>query len=356
MQQQVTIIAEIGINFNGRIENCLRLIDTAADAGCNAAKFQVFTAAGLYPKSAGKLSWKDAGGAYQYDIFEAVQRNELPREWVPELKAYCRERRIDFLASAFSEDDAQFLVESGVGALKISSSSVTHLPLIDACAAFGVPLIVSTGGSRLGEVEDVVDTVFRHHDNLTLLHCSLEYPTRPENCHLGVIRTLAMAFPQVRIGYSDHTAEATAAPALAVALGACVIEKHITLDRRMPGPDHFFALDPDDLSAMVAAVRAAEVALAGGDPSQIDPILYGGTAKRVGGQEKYLRDFVSNQLFAKRAIAKGEIITADDLAVLRRGEKGAGLAPKYRSLFVEHPICAKRDIEKEAPLDWECIL
>ena len=352
MGSPVTIIAEIGINFNGDFGTCLALIDAAAAAGCDVAKFQAFSADTLYPRSAGMLAWKDENGGTAYDIYTAVKKNELPRAWVGPIMDHCRRRGIGFLASVFSADDARFLVEAGAGALKLSSSSVRNRPLIDRCAAHGVPLIVSTGGSRLGEVEDVVDTVCGHHNQLTLLHCNLQYPTPPEDCHLGAIGTLAAAFPGVAVGYSDHTAHATAAPVQAVALGATVIEKHITLDRRMPGPDHFFALEPDDLTAMVAAVRSAE---AGRLPAP-DPVLVGSSAKRVGEGERYLRDFVANQLFARRAIAKGEIITADDLIVLRRGEKGAGMAPEYLSLFTVHTVCAARDIEREAPVDWGCIL
>ncbi|MBI9086961.1 MAG: N-acetylneuraminate synthase family protein [Desulfobacterales bacterium] len=356
MGSPVTIIAEIGINFNGDFDTCLALIDAAAAAGCDVAKFQVFSADTLYPRSAGVLAWKDENGAFTYDIFTAVKKNELPREWVAPLMAHCERRGIGFLASVFSADDARFLVKAGATALKISSSSVRNLPLVDACAAFGVPLIVSTGGSRLGEVEDVVDTVCRHHDRLTLLHCSLQYPTPPEDCHLGAIGTLAAAFPRVAVGYSDHTAHATAAPVQAVTLGARVIEKHITLDRRMPGPDHFFALEPDELAAMVAGVRSAEAGLAAGEVEAVDPVLFGSSAKRVEEGERYLRDFVANQIFVRRAIAKGDIITTEDLLVLRRGEKGAGLAPKYLSLFAGYTVRAARDIEAEAPMDWGCIL
>ena len=352
----VTIIAEIGINFNGDFDTCLALIDAAAKAGCDVAKFQVFRADTLYPKSAGKLSWKNEDESYTYGIFEAVRQNELPREWVAPLMKHCAGCGIDFLASVFSEDDAHVLMKAGAGALKISSSSVTNLPLIDACAAFGIPLIVSTGGSRLGEVEDVVDTVFRHHTKLTLLHCSLQYPTPLEEINLGAIQTLAKAFPQVTIGYSDHTAEVAAAPVQAVALGARVIEKHITLDRHMPGPDHFFALEPHDLAAMVGAVRATEERMEQGDIPAVDPLLYGKSAKRVADKERYLREFVSNQIFARRAIRRGEIINAGDLVILRRGEKEPGLAPRYLSLFTEHTVKASRDIQKEAPVDWGCIL
>lgn len=356
MRVPVTIIAEIGINFNGDFDTCLSLIDVAAKAGCDAVKFQLFRADTLYPKSAGKLSWKNEKGLYTYDIFNAVRQNELPQDWVVPLMQHCAGLGIEFLSSVFSINDAQVLMEASAGALKLSSSSVTNLPLIEACAAYSVPLIVSTGGSRLGEIEDAVDTVFRHHDKLTLLQCSLQYPTPLDSINLGAIQTLSAAFPQATIGYSDHTAEATQAPIQAVALGAQVIEKHITLDRHMPGPDHFFALEPDDLAAMVEAVRATEQRLAMGDIPAVDPVLYGTSAKRVGNHERYLRQFVANQIFARRDIGKGEIITATDLAVLRRGEKAAGLAPKYLGLFAEHPVRARRDIEKETPVDWGCIL
>ena len=352
----VTIIAEVGINFNGDFDTCLSLIDVAAKAGCDAVKFQLFRADTLYPRSAGKLSWKNEKAAYTYDIFKAVRQSELPQDWVAPLMERCAGRGIDFMASVFSIDDAQVLMEAGAGALKLSSSSVTNLPLIEACAAFGAPLIVSTGGSRLGEIEDVVDTVLRHHDKLTLLQCSLQYPTPLKSSNLGVIQTLSACFPQATVGYSDHTAEATEAPIQAVALGAQVIEKHITLDRHMPGPDHFFALEPDDLAAMVEAVRATEKRLATGDVPAVDPVLYGTSAKQVGNHERYLHEFVANQIFARRDIGKGDSITAADLVVLRRGEKGAGLAPKYLGLFAEHAVRARRDIQKETPVDWGCIL
>lgn len=356
MAPRVTLIAEIGINFNGDFDTGLALIDAAAEAGCDAAKFQVFAAAALYPRSAGELAWQDQSGAYAYDIFEAVRRNELPRAWVAPFMDHCERRGIEFLASAFSADDARFLVESGVRRLKISSSSVRNLPMIDACAALGVPLIVSTGGSRLGEIEDVVETVFRHHRRLTLLHCSLQYPTPPQDCHLAAIRTLASAFPETTVGYSDHTADPVAAPVQAVVLGARVIEKHVTLDRRMAGPDHFFALEPEALAAMVGAVRETEACLAAGGAPALDPVLLGSSAKTVTTGERYLRDFVANQLFARRPIARGEVIAAADLAVLRRGQKGDGLAPGYLALFDAHRVRAARDIAAEEPVDWGCIL
>jgi len=355
MNRPVYIIAEIGINFNGDFNTCCRLIDAAVAAGCNAVKFQLFKAQTLYPRSAGQLDWQDGTRTYRYDIFKAVGQNELPRDWVEPLMSYCHGRDIDFLASVFSPDDARFLLETGVGALKLSSSSVTNLPLVDVCAATGVPLIVSTGGSTLGEVEAVVETVRRHHQRLTLLHCSLQYPTAPHNCNLGVIETLARAFPDCAIGYSDHTTDPVAVPVQAVYLGATVIEKHITLDRGMPGPDHFFALEPKSLIQMVAAIREAERRRIAGPPP-IDPLIYGSSAKRVGDHEAYLRGFVENQLFARREIAKGQTIAPDDLIVLRRGKKPSGLPPVFLKLFTDHTVTASRPIAMEEPIIWEQLL
>jgi N-acetylneuraminate synthase len=355
MSPRINIIAEIGINFNGSYENCLRLIDAAAEAGCDSAKFQVFSAKTLYPEKAGKLAWHNGKQHCSYDIFSSVRRNELPRQWIGPLMAHCARRNIAFLASVFSESDAHFLMKKGAKSLKISSSSVQNLPLIERCATYNVPLIVSTGGCRLGEIEDVVETVHRWHRQLTLLHCTLQYPTLPENCNLGVIETLTKAFPDVTVGYSDHTEHPLEVPVQAVYLGARVIEKHITLDRNMPGPDHFFAIEPDALRRMVVAIRSAEKKAQSGQIT-IDPRYYGTSRKSIFAHERYLRQFVENQLFARREIHKGEVITAEDLVVLRKGEKPTGLPPRYIQLFREHTVTASRDIFREDPIQWNMIL
>lgn len=352
---RTVIVAEIGINHNNDLDTCLRLVDAAAEAGCDVAKFQLFSAKALYPASAGRLDWKDGGKSYSYDIYEAVRRFEMPLAWVDRLMAYCGDKGIKFAASVFDEAGIDFLVKRGVGLLKLSSYSITNLPLIAAAAESGLPLYMSTGGARIGEVEEAVETVLARHDRLTLLHCSIAYPTPLADCNLGVIETLGRAFPGVRLGYSDHTIEPAEAPAAAVLLGAEVIEKHITLDKAMPGPDHFFALEPHELRAMVEAVRAAELRRGAGR-AQVDPLLYGSSARKCHPAEGYLRDFAYATLFAARALAKGERIRPEDILVLRPGKKPRGLDPKYLGLFREQAVTAKQDLAAEDPITWNAIL
>lgn len=347
------VIAEVGINHNGSLDNCLRLIDAAADAGCDAAKLQLFTAKTLYPKSAGRLDWKDDTGSYDYDIYEAVAGFELPLDFVEKCQQHCRARGVDFCSSVFDTAGIDFLMDLGVGSLKLSSYSVTNLPLINAAAATGLPLYLSTGGAALGEVEQAVETVHRHHRKLALMHCSIQYPTPLADCNLGVLDTFRHAFPGVKLGYSDHTMEPADAPAQAVRMGAKVIEKHITLDRSMDGPDHFFALEPQQLAEMVRAIRAAEQE-EGHAP--VNPTLYGDSTRKCYDHERYLRDFAYACIFAARPIAKGQRITPKDLVLLRPGKKERGLEPKYVSLFGQTEVTAKQDLAPEDPVTWQAIL
>lgn len=346
------VIAEIGINHNNSLDNCYKLIDAAADAGCDAAKVQLFSAKTLYPKSAGRLDWKDDKGDYSYDIYEAVATFELPLTFVEKCQEHCAKRGIDFCSSVFDTAGIEFLRSIGVGSIKLSSYSTTNLPLIDAAAATGLPLYMSTGGATLAEVEDAVETVWKHHGKLALLHCSIKYPTPLKDCNLGVLDTYRHAFPGVKLGYSDHTLEPADAPVQAVRLGAKVIEKHITLDKTMDGPDHFFALEPHELKHMVDAIRQAEADV----DHTVDSMLYGSTARRCYEHERYLRDFAYACIFAARPIAKGERITPRDLSLLRPGKKTRGLEPKYVSLFRDTPVTAKRDIAAEDPVTWDAIL
>ncbi len=355
MKNKVYIIAEIGINHNGLLENCFRLIDSAAEAGCDAAKFQLFKAKYLYPKSAGRLDWTDNDKKYSYDIYEASARFEMPRAWIGKLTAYCKKKKIDFLCSASDRSCLDMLIAGGLRSIKIPSYAVTNIPFIEYCAKKRFRIFLSTGGATLGEVEDAVSTVKRYHDKLTLLHCSIAYPTDLRECNLGVIRTLGSAFPDLEIGYSDHTKEACAAPVQAVYLGARVIEKHITLDKRMKGPDHFFALEPDELKEMVAAIRKAGSGLKAGK-CRIDKLIYGSSAKTTGEKEKYLRDFAYMALFANKDIKAGRRIGPSDIEILRPGKKKRGLEPKYLDLFKANKVTAKKDIFFEDPITWDCIL
>jgi N,N'-diacetyllegionaminate synthase len=355
MSEKVYIVAEIGINFNGSFDNCIRLINVAADAGCDAVKLQFFRAKAMYPKSAGRLDWKDSRGEYSYDIYDAVESFELPEKWIDGIIEHCGKSAIDLWSSVFDIEGADLLAGKGLKGLKLSSYVITHLPLIEHCAAKGLPLFLSTGGADLGETEAAVNTVLQHHRNVVVMHCSIKYPTALSECNMGVIKTFTYAFPGIPVGYSDHTAEVSDAPVQAVYLGAAAIEKHITLDKEMEGPDHFFALEPHELTRMVADVRQAERDRAHGN-FRIDPLIYGSTSKTIYPHERYLREFAFMTLFAKRDIKRGETIRPSDVAVLRPGKKKHGLDPKYLTLFSKYAVTAKEDIFFEDPITWEVIL
>ena len=348
------IIAEIGINFNGSLGNCYKLIDMAASSCCNAAKFQIFSAKNLYPKSAGELDWKDDKEEYSYDIYKAVKRFELPEEWVDKLISYCSKKNIDFMASVFDVDGLNTMIAKGMKIIKLSSYTVTNIPLIEAVAKTGIPIIMSTGGATIGETEEAVNTVLKYHNNLTILHCSIQYPTELENVNMGVMDTFTKIFPNIKIGYSDHTAEPSDAPVQSVYLGGSVIEKHITLDKQMQGPDHFFALEPDELSQMVEDIRLAEIDYKNNN-FQIDKIIYGNTQKICHKHEQYLRDFAYMTLFSKKEIKQDEVINIEDISILRAGKKEKGLEPKYLSLFKENKVIASRDIKFEDPIKWDML-
>jgi len=356
MNKHVYIIAEVGINHNRSLGNCFRLIDAAAGAGCDCVKFQFFRACGLYPKSAGRLDWKDSRGkCYRYNIYKAVESFELPASWLRPLMDYCKLRDIDFLCSVFDRRGAVYLVKQGMGMIKISSYSITDLPLIEFCAQYKVPIIISTGGATLGEVEEAVRVVNKYHNRLSLLHCSIKYPTPLNKCNLGIIQTLKIAFPNIRIGYSDHTKEVSAAPVQAVFLGAKVIEKHITLDKRMKGPDHFFALEPEELKKMVSEIREAERGYRKGK-IKIDKRIYGTSAKLTFKHERHLRDFCYSTIFCAQGVKKGEVLKYRDLCILRPGRKRRGLEPKYIDLFKKYKVRALRDIAKEEAITWDKII
>jgi len=349
------IIAEIGINYNGSLDNCYKMIDVAYEAGCNAAKFQIFTAKNMYPKSAGKLDWKNEKEEFSYSIYEAVEKFQLPDLWIDKLILYCHEKEIDFMASVFDNDGLNIMVEKGMKVIKLSSYTITNIPLIEAASKTGLPIIMSTGGATIGETEEAVRTVLNYHNNLTILHCSIQYPTKLQNVNMGVMDTFSKVFPNINVGYSDHSEEPSPAPVESIYLGGTVVEKHITLDKKMEGPDHFFALEPSELKIMVKDIRKAEIDYKNNNFS-INEIIYGNTEKICHEHEQYLRDFCYMSLFAKKDIKKGEVIVPEDISILRPAKKDKGLEPKYLKLFIENNVTASQDISFEDPIKWEMIL
>ena len=256
-------IAEAGVNHNGSLDAALKLVDAAADAGACSVKFQTFEASKLVTKHAQKAEYQKQNTGNNDSQFEMLKQLELSHEQHREVVAHCQRRGIMFLSTPFDEQSADFLNDLGVSAFKIPSGEVTNTPFLRHVARYGKPLIVSTGMCRLGEVEAAVETLEAAGcRQFVLLHCVSNYPADPRDVNLRAMDTLAAAF-QVPVGYSDHTLGMEASLA-AVARGACVIEKHFTLDRSLPGPDHAASLEPQELKQLVSGIRIIEQCLGTG--------------------------------------------------------------------------------------------
>jgi sialic acid synthase SpsE len=301
------IIAEAGSNHNRDLATALRLIDVAAEAGADAVKFQTYTAEGLYSRLTPEISYlKDQGLLNEREsVWELIKRVEIPWGWHEELARHASEIGITFFSTPFEEAAVDALEAVGVPAYKIASYEVTHLPLIEYAARTGKPLLISTGMASLGDIERALDTAAAAGArDLMVMHCAVNYPPRFSDLNLRAITTLRAAF-DIPIGWSDHTPGHTA-DVVAVTLGACAVEKHFTLSRNQSGPDHPFALEPDELRAMVTAIRETEDAL-------------GSTVKRVTEAEANLFRLGRRSIVAARDVPAGGELTRSDLAVKRPG-------------------------------------
>lgn len=331
----VYIIAEAGVNHNRRRELAFALIDAAARAGADAVKFQTFEAVKLAAESAPKAAYQQQRTDAAESQLAMLQKMELPKDWHRELQVHAQRSGIEFLSTAFDMDSLDFLLKLDIPLLKIPSGELTNGPLLWSFARSGKPLVLSTGMATLAEVEQAlaivahglasetepgsIDEVWqcwsrpesrkRLHGHVTLLHCTSQYPTPFAEVNLRGMDTLARAF-DLEVGYSDHT-EGTLIPVAAVARGARVIEKHFTLDRNLPGPDHKASLQPEELKQMVRDIRALQVAL--GD---------GGKCPQL--SEWDTRQAARQQVVAAREIAAGAMLTRDDLTTARCGR---GLMP-----------------------------
>lgn len=258
------IIAEAGSNHNGDLETAKELVDVAADAGADAVKFQTFRANKMYPDDH-ELQLLDSDES-AYDLFK---RLEMPYEWIEELYQYARSRDLYFISTPFDNESADELADY-IPAYKVPSSLLVHHPFLEYLSQQGKPIIMSTGGKTIQQVEDAVDVIRNSGSTeLILLQCTTAYPTPIDRANLQVIRSYREQF-DLPTGLSDHTVEPSIAPTMAVALGANVIEKHITLDKSMDGPDQFFSLEPDQFKQMVTHVRKAETAMGSGEKTVLD--------------------------------------------------------------------------------------
>ena len=306
------IIAEAGVNHNGDLDMARRLVDAAADAGADLVKFQTFSADRLVTGYAAKAGYQNASSTGAESQHAMLRKLELTRAMHETLIEHCAARGIRFFSTAFDLESLDMLLALGADRFKIPSGELTNLPYLRLVGSYGKPLIVSTGMATLGEIEEALGALEKagtSRDRITVLHCSTEYPTDMRDVNLRAMLAIGDAFG-VDVGYSDHTRGIEVAIA-AAALGASVIEKHFTLDRSLPGPDHKASLEPDELKAMVAAIRNIEAALGDG-------------LKRPTAAESNNKPAARKSLVANCAIRAGELFSEANLAVKR---PGTGLSP-----------------------------
>lgn len=343
MNKPCYIIAEAGVNHNGSVDIAHRLIDVAADAGADAVKFQTFKADSLARPGAQKAAYQQQNAGDSLDQQAMLRKLELPNSAYPELIRHCQARQIRFMSTPFDESSARMLVDLGMSVIKIPSGEITNLPFIAFLAEFELPIILSTGMSTLNEVDDAVNTILpvwkkkglAIQENLTLLHCTSNYPAAPQDVNLKAMRTLSDAFG-LPVGYSDHTLGITI-PCGAVAMGAVLIEKHFTLDCDLVGPDHRASLSPVELSQMVTQIRQLELALGNGTKMPTE-------------SELPIRDVARRSVTLIKPIIAGQPIQTDMLTLMRPGN---GIPPKQLPDLVGK--LSKRDIPAWTTLTWEDI-
>lgn len=330
MATPVYVIAEAGVNHNGQRDMAFELVDKAADSGADAVKFQTFNAQKLAARTAPKAAYQKRTTDSEESQLSMLKKLELPLEWHADLQSHAAKRGIQFLSTAFDLDSLAFLETLDLPFYKIPSGEITNGPLLWEFARTGRRLVVSTGMATLGEVEEALavlahgicnseipkssadiwqfwgsrDALDAVRNRVSLLHCTSQYPTAFTEVNLAAMDTLAHAFG-LPVGYSDHT-EGTLIPIAAVARGACIIEKHFTLSRDLPGPDHKASLVPDELAEMVAAIRGLEVAI--GDSRKVPQL-----------SEWDSRKAARQSLVASQAIQTGEIFTPSNITTARAG-------------------------------------
>jgi N,N'-diacetyllegionaminate synthase len=321
-----TIIAEAGVNHNGSIDMAIELIDAAVSSGADAVKFQTFKPDLSISNNAPKCKYQADGIGQPESQLEMVRKLELQPWCFEKICDYCKDNGIEFLSTPFDSPSIKLLASLNISRWKIPSGEITNLPYLRQIGAQGQPVILSTGMANLGEIESalaVLEQAGTPRSQITVLHCTTEYPAPPEEVNLRAMQTIAQAFG-VAVGYSDHTA-GIAVPIAAVAMGATVIEKHLTLDRNLPGPDHKASLEPDDFAAMVRTIRTIEQALGDG-------------IKRPTLSEQANLPVVRKSLVAARPIRACELFSEANLTAKR---PGTGISPMQWDAWIGRP--ASRD-------------
>lgn len=354
----VLIIAEAGVNHNGDKDKAFALVDVAAAAGADAVKFQTFSADRLAATTAPKAAYQKRTTEASESQFQMLKRLELPESWHFELKQYAEKLGVTFISTAFDLQSLSFLEQLDLPFYKIPSGEITNAPLLRAFACTGKDLILSTGMATLGEIEQALailawgykyskapvslDEIWQNWsddasqsivtEKVKLLHCTSQYPTVMNEVNLRAMDTLAEAFG-LTVGYSDHT-EGLLIPIAAVSRGAKIIEKHFTLNRELPGPDHSASLEPDELKQMVSQIRAIELALGDG-------------RKKPQKSEWDTRAAARQQIIATADILSGDLLSLDNIGTARAG---SGISPLYFWDLIGSR--AKRDFSKGSPIEY----
>ena len=333
--RHVFVIAEAGVNHNGQVNLAKKMIDAAKKAGVDAVKFQVFNAEEMVTKTAEKAAYqKGVGGKSQYEMLKEL---ELTEDEFKQLATYSKRKNIIFLASAFDRKSVDLLDELNVPAFKIPSGEITNFPLLERIAKKRKPIILSTGMSTLQEVKDALDVLRKGGArNIVLLHCVSAYPAEVREVNLRAMRALKRRF-KLPVGLSDHTLGITV-PIAAAALGAAVIEKHFTLNKKLPGPDHKASLEPSEFREMVARIREVEKTLGNG-------------IKRPTKSEEAIKKVVRRSIVARVNIPIGTVIAEDMLDIKR---PGTGLEPKYLEKVIGKS--AKKNIRVDELITFEKLL
>ena len=333
------ILAEAGCNHNADINIAKKLIDISVEAQADGIKFQTYKAENMYSKKTPMMKhFKErlsvGNDATMYDL---IKMTELPYEMHKPIAGYCLEKEIPFLSTPFGEDDVDFLDKFDVPAYKIASFEMTHFPLIKKVAGKGKPVILSTGMSTLGDIEKVLTIINGEgNDQVILLHCVSNYPAKPEDYNLRVIQTLKRAFG-FPVGLSDHT-PGIEVPKIAFAVGVNLIEKHITIDQRLPGPDHYFSLTPEELKELVKVRNEVEKML-------------GSSHKRCTEAEKSMKYIGRRSLVAAKDIPAGTKIVSEMISVKR---PGYGLYPELIDNLIGS--ITVKNIEEDEPLSWNMFI
>ena len=321
------IIAEAGVNHNGRLDLALKLVDAAAEAGADAIKFQTFKAEQVVIRAGNMAEYQKKNIGKTESQVEMLRKLEFDESWYPKVITHCKKRGIMFLSTPHGHiESADFLHRLGVSAFKIGSGDLTNRPFLEHIARFKKPMILGTGMATLDEVRDAAGWIKRSgNDKVIFLHCTTNYPCLPEEVNLKAMQTIMKTLPNVLVGYSDHT-EGSLVSTAAVVLGACVIEKHLTLDKNMGGPDHKASSNPEELRNTIQAIRNISVVM-------------GSSVKQPTVNEKKVIPIVRKSIVLTLSIKRGERFTKENLSIKRPGN---GIPPRYyKSLLGKS---AKRDM------------